>query len=734
MSKDPLIGQVLHDTHRIVRLIGQGGMGSVYEAVHKRLRKQRFAVKVLHKKMVENETVFARFKQEAEIATEIGHPNIVYVTDFYETDDGQPCMVMEYLDGEDLGERIKKRGKLSPQEVLEMMEQVGGALQAVHDKGVTHRDLKPANIFMVDRPDGKMKAKVLDFGISKIRDSGTLTGDHAILGTPHYMSPEQGEGEILEVDYRTDIFALGTICYQVLSGKVPFEAPTLLGVIRAICDKPHVPITVHAPSLGSEVDRVLSRALAKKKVDRYQRVDVFAQELTRALEGKGNPHIVLDGGAPQSPDRTTTPHLLMVDERQPAAAPPDGNTANVLDIELASHGGSTISEHDAVSPEASVKAGSSKKRMDEPSYSEESPDPNITNVMGIVEAICGEPEEQVERLRSQAMSYQPDESEIEDEVNALPTELSAQSDLPAPPENKVELHWDQFISVDQDARPEVGTSAAEITTLSGSMGQKSAKVVKPAKLSKGLLIMASAVTAAALLALGGAYLATHGGDDSGEDGSGSPVIIATSRPVKPSIPPHPDTSIGVVTVPLEEGPVTGQPLSAPEGTPARKVVEADARPTTRKKTSISLILTPSSARVFLDGKPCKDNPLILTRSGRKYRIRVSAANYLAQERKIMANKDQSLQFTLISESEILSAKQKSKRNKPHPAETSKSTFKRLSSSWQKDSWHNGKTGVDGKKAKAKAQIKKQPVIESTPESVQKRQVKPKKNKPVFEEF
>ena len=247
MGSDPLIGKVLHDTHEVVRLIGQGGMGAVYEAVHKRLRKQKFAVKVLHQKMVEDEKIFTRFQREAEIATEVGHANIISVVDFYETDDGQPCKVMEYLEGEDLGVQIKKMGKLKPHEVVELVVQVGGALQAVHDKGVVHRDLKPANIFLVKRPNGKEKVKVLDFGISKIRDSGTLTGDQAVLGPPHYMSPEQGEGVTRDVDHRTDIFALGTIFYQVLCGKVPFNAPTMRGVIRAICDKRHKSVTVCIP-------------------------------------------------------------------------------------------------------------------------------------------------------------------------------------------------------------------------------------------------------------------------------------------------------------------------------------------------------------------------------------------------------------------------------------------------------------------------------------------------------
>ena len=286
MGSDPLIGKLLHDTHKIVRRIGIGGMGTVYEAVHVRLRKQRFAVKVLHAGMVDNESLYARFRQEAEVSTEIGHPNIVYVTDFYETDQGQPCIVMEYLRGENLAQRLKKKAKLSAAEIIQIMEEVGSALQAVHDKDVVHRDLKPGNIFLCSAPGGSFRVKVLDFGISKIRDSGNaITGDMAVLGTPSYMSPEQGEGRAQDVDHRTDIFALGIICYRMLSNVLPFNGPTMVSVIRAICDKPHTPITVHLPELGGDVDRVLNRALAKDKEQRYSRIEDLVREFRAALEG-----------------------------------------------------------------------------------------------------------------------------------------------------------------------------------------------------------------------------------------------------------------------------------------------------------------------------------------------------------------------------------------------------------------------------------------------------------------
>ena len=292
MDSDHLIGTVLHDTHKVVRIVGQGGMGSVYEAVHSRLRQRRFAIKVLHAKMASKDVILARFKREAEIATSLGNPHIIDVSDFYETDDGRPCMVMEHLEGEDLETVLEGGTRLSKDVVIRLVEQVGNALQAVHDKGIVHRDLKPANIFLVgsDKDDiakGNFQVKVLDFGISKMLDPDSvytnLTSDKAVMGTPHYMSPEQGEGLIKEVDHRTDIFALGTICYLMLSGNKPFNAPSLPSVIYKICHEEPPPITSHDPELPDGVHQVLARALAKKREDRYQRVEDFVQEFTKAL-------------------------------------------------------------------------------------------------------------------------------------------------------------------------------------------------------------------------------------------------------------------------------------------------------------------------------------------------------------------------------------------------------------------------------------------------------------------
>ena len=282
---DP-IGQVLHDAYRLTRLIGEGGMGSVYEAVHVRLAQKRFAVKLLHPSVAKMTNVYARFRREAEIATKLGHPNIVEVLDFNKTEHGQAYMVMEFLEGEDLSSRLHQMERLPPAEVARIMTQVGSALHCAHHSGIVHRDMKPANIFLVSRPgEEERQAKILDFGISKIRHSTTmLTGDATILGTPSYMSPEQADGLVRDIDQTTDIFALAVICYQILSGKLPFNAPTPSGVLYQVCHAQPDPVSEFVPGLPKEVDPVLFRALAKQKEARYQRVEAFVRDLVTTLE------------------------------------------------------------------------------------------------------------------------------------------------------------------------------------------------------------------------------------------------------------------------------------------------------------------------------------------------------------------------------------------------------------------------------------------------------------------
>jgi len=213
------VGSVIAGTYTIEALIGRGGMGAVFVASHNRLPGKKVAIKVLHAELGGDE-ILARFKREAQIASLLSHPNIVHIEDYNVTSDGMPYLVLEYLQGESLAQRLRA-GPLTVEQMSSIIRQVGSALAAAHAKGIVHRDLKPQNIFLVPSEiDGQTReiAKVLDFGISKMRDSQTVkTQDSALLGTPQYMAPEQATGQHDKVDERTDIFALGAIVYEMLS-------------------------------------------------------------------------------------------------------------------------------------------------------------------------------------------------------------------------------------------------------------------------------------------------------------------------------------------------------------------------------------------------------------------------------------------------------------------------------------------------------------------------------------
>lgn len=284
-TEDHFIGQVLGDAYHINHLIAEGGMGKVYEASHIRLAKKKFAIKVLLPNVLDNEEAFARFRREAEVTSEIGHPHIVNVLDFNHTKDGLPYLVMEYLEGTDLHRYIVKNGVLSLSDTVHIIRQIGSALQAAHERGIVHRDMKPENVFLVQAPGEDLQVKLLDFGLSKIKHSNIgLTRDRMVFGTPEYMSPEQAEGDISEIDQRTDIFALGVIAYRCLCGKSPFQAPTPPGILYQVVHVQPPPIHQVNPKLPESLHLVLSRAMAKKKTERYPQVEYFVADLCQALE------------------------------------------------------------------------------------------------------------------------------------------------------------------------------------------------------------------------------------------------------------------------------------------------------------------------------------------------------------------------------------------------------------------------------------------------------------------
>jgi serine/threonine-protein kinase len=267
-------GRTLRDTYALGALLGSGGMGEVYKATHLRTQRE-VAVKLLHAHFVDDAHVLSRFRREAEITGRLGSAHIVQVLDVDE-DEGQPFLVLELLQGESLAARLKANGRVSLEQTIDIVDQIASALDLAHAAGVVHRDLKPENVFLCDAT-----AKLLDFGVSKIRGSA-ITQDVAVLGTPDYMSPEQAAGGALEVEASSDVFSLGGMVYTMLTAQRPFVADTVPGLLRAICDREPTPIGDHVRDLPPEVIAVVGKAMAKSPTDRFATAGDFARELRGA--------------------------------------------------------------------------------------------------------------------------------------------------------------------------------------------------------------------------------------------------------------------------------------------------------------------------------------------------------------------------------------------------------------------------------------------------------------------
>lgn len=277
------VGATIDGTYTIEAVLGRGGMGEVFLATHNRLAGKKVAIKTLHAELSSDE-VFARFKREADIASRLDHPNIVKVLDYKQLPDGTPYIVYEYLQGESLADRLAKIGALPVAEVLTILRQVGSALAAAHRAGIVHRDLKPQNIFLSpSEVDGHATevAKVLDFGISKIHGSQTVkTMESSLLGTPQYMAPEQANSQHALVDEKTDIFALGVIAYEMLSGKAAFSGASIPEVVFRVVYEQPTPLLTLVPSLPQPVVAAIEKAMAKSGADRYPTVPQFIEALT----------------------------------------------------------------------------------------------------------------------------------------------------------------------------------------------------------------------------------------------------------------------------------------------------------------------------------------------------------------------------------------------------------------------------------------------------------------------
>jgi eukaryotic-like serine/threonine-protein kinase len=284
-TQDPLIGKPLASKYNIEELIKSGGMGSVYRGKHI-LMDKTVAIKVLRPSLAVDPAVVARFSREAKAASRINHPHAVVVTDFGEDENGVVFLVMEYLSGRTLKEIIRTEGPLELKRIVEIIRQVAGALDVAHSQGVIHRDLKSDNI-MLSSTNGGEWAKVLDFGIAKIQQpegAGDIevTAANLVVGTPQYMSPEQCS-QARPLDARSDVYSLGVIVFEMLTGRVPFtgDSPTVI-MMKHVQDPPPSVLTGR-PNLPTPIDDVVRRALAKQPADRFSSAGELYEALSRAV-------------------------------------------------------------------------------------------------------------------------------------------------------------------------------------------------------------------------------------------------------------------------------------------------------------------------------------------------------------------------------------------------------------------------------------------------------------------
>jgi eukaryotic-like serine/threonine-protein kinase len=294
---DPLIGKTFNDKYRIEERLGVGGMGTVYRARHV-LIDRLVAIKVLNQRLVEDDAARVRFQREAKAAGRLQHLNAVAVTDFGQTPEGYVYIVMELLEGRTLREILAKEAPLETARSVSIMLQTAAAVGAAHEAGVIHRDLKPANIFVTQRSDVPAVVKVLDFGIAKLAaetldddDPEHLTQVGVMIGTPRYMSPEQCNG--LELTPAADVYSLGVILFEMLTGSVPFGGSSPLAIALKHATQPPCPPREILASIPEDLERLVLRALEKRAQDRPANAFEFRAELLAIAEQLGLEHATI---------------------------------------------------------------------------------------------------------------------------------------------------------------------------------------------------------------------------------------------------------------------------------------------------------------------------------------------------------------------------------------------------------------------------------------------------------
>jgi len=307
-----VVGELIAGRYELEELVGSGGMSNVFRA-HDRLLERTVALKILHEQYTRDEDYVERFRREARAVAQLTHPNIVTVIDRGEQD-GRQFIVFEYVDGENLKD-LSARGPLDPREAIRLALQVAHALSFAHGRGLVHRDVKPQNVLLND--DGQ--AKVTDFGIARSLDVGGVTQTGTVLGTSDYIAPEQARGQ--KVDPKTDIYSLGAVLYELLTGEVPFAGDNFVAVAMRHVTEPAPSVLAHRPDCPLRLDLAIQRAMAKDPPDRFASMSEFCAELEACLaeldgrDGEGATLIV-----PPPPRRRPRPRRTRA-QREPRRIP-----------------------------------------------------------------------------------------------------------------------------------------------------------------------------------------------------------------------------------------------------------------------------------------------------------------------------------------------------------------------------------------------------------------------------